>query len=164
MIRLAQPGDIESVVEIYNQAIEAKFQTAFTDKLDIAERTEWFSQFQDDQYPLFVYTEGEQVTGWLSVAPYRQGRGALRYTAEISYYIHTGHQRMGIGQKLLLHALDSCRLLNYKTVLTIILDKNLASIGLMEKFGFEKWAFLPGVADFDGVECGHVYYGLRLSQ
>ena len=164
MIRLAKQEDIESVVEIYNQAIDAKFQTAFTEKLDKVEKLEWFSQFRDSQYPMFVYTESEKVVGWFSVTPYRQGRGALRYTVEISYYIHAHHQRKGIGQKLLQHALDACRQLNYKTAIAIILDKNIPSIRLMEKFGFEKWGHLPFVADFDGVECGHVYYGLRLNK
>jgi len=162
MIRLARQGDMESIVAIYNRAIAAKFQTAFTEQLDAEKSASWFSQFLDKVYPMFVYTEADEVIGWLSISPYRSGREALRYTVEVSYFIHPDHQLQGIGQKLLQHGLDACMGLNYKTVLAIILDKNIASIRLMEKFGFEKWAYLPGVADFDGVECGHLYYGLRL--
>ena len=32
----------------------------------------------------------------------------------------------------------------------------------MEKFGFELWGHLPNIADFDGIECGHVYYGIKV--
>jgi RimJ/RimL family protein N-acetyltransferase len=33
---------------------------------------------------------------------------------------------------------------------------------MMEKMGFQQWGFLPRVADFDGEECGHFYYGKRM--
>ena len=81
---------------------------------------------------------------------------------EISYFIDAAYQGRGIGSALLTYGIRACKDLGYKTALAIILDKNTASIKLMEKFGFQKWAELPGVADFDGVECGHVYYGLNL--
>ena len=44
----------------------------------------------------------------------------------------------------------------------IILDSNQGSIRLLEKYGFKKWGHLPRVADFDGIEVGHLYYGLRI--
>lgn len=40
----------------------------------------WF-----DSVPLTVVT-----TGWLSVSPYRAGREALRFTAEVSYFVDGG--------------------------------------------------------------------------
>ena len=162
MIRLAKIDDLESIVEIYNQAIDAKFQTGFTEQVTVAERTEWFRQHTPAAFPLFVYETDGKVAGWVSVSPYRSGRAALRYTVEISYFVHNGYFNKGIGSQLLEHVLKACSELNYRTVLTIILDKNITSIRLSEKFGFERWGFLPGVADFDGVVCGHVYYGKSL--
>ncbi len=44
----------------------------------------------------------------------------------------------------------------------ILLDVNTSSVGILEKFGFEQWGHLPGVADFDGALCGHLYYGRRV--
>ena len=49
------------------------------------------------------------------------------------------------------------------TLVAILLGDNLASIGLLKKLGFEEWAKLPAVADFDTREVDHVYYGLRVS-
>jgi L-amino acid N-acyltransferase YncA len=162
MIRLAEQRDRESVIAIYNQAIAATFQTAFTEPLGPTEGAEWFARHQGQAYPMFVYEQEETVVGWLIVIPYRSGRGALRYTVEISYFIHSSYQGKGIGRELIEYSLDACRQLGYKTILAIILDRNIPSIRLLEKFGFEKWGYLPGVADFDGTECNHVYYGLRL--
>ena len=162
MIRAAALEDLEDITEIYNQAIDAGFQTGFTERLQVADRVGWFHEHNDGMHPLFVYTADGGVAGWLSVSPYRAGRGAFRYSVEISYFVHSDHRGKGIASQLLVYAINACRQLNYRTAIAIILDKNKPSIKLMEKFGFEKWAYLPGVADFDGVVCGHLYYGLSL--
>ncbi len=164
MIRTAQFKDLESITEIYNQAIDAKFQTGFTERVRVEDRVAWFYEHTHDKFPLVVYMVDDVVAGWLSISPYRAGRGALRYTVEISYFVHSDYKKMGIGSQLLVYGINAARRLHYKTAIAIILDKNEASVKLVEKFGFHRWAFLPGVADFDGVECNHLYYGMKLNE
>ncbi|MDJ0928378.1 MAG: hypothetical protein QNJ73_12105 [Gammaproteobacteria bacterium] len=53
--------------------------------------------------------------------------------------------------------------LNIKTLFAILLDINADSFRILEKFGFRQWGHMPNVADFDGRECGHLYYGLRVA-
>ena len=60
------------------------------------------------------------------------------------------------------YVLSQSKALNFKTLFAIILDKNIASINLLKKFGFVEWGHLPDIADFDGEECGHVYYGRKI--
>ena len=162
MVRLAKIEDVESVVEIYNQAIDARFQTGFMERHSVAGRMDWFRGHLDTEYPLFVCELDGKVVGWFSISPYRPGRVALRYSVEISYFVDNAYFGRGVGTQLVLHGVNACRSLGYKTAIAIIIDTNTASIKLMQKFGFEQWAFLPGVAEFDGVECNHVYYGLKL--
>ena len=162
MIRPATFQDLASVVEIYNQAIDAGFQTAYTRRFTIQERQAWFQKHLAPAYPIFIYEEDNHVIGWLSISPYREDRPALSHSIEISYYIHASHQRKGIGTQLLAHAIPACRLLNYKVALAIIIDRNAGSLRLMENFGFARWGYLPGVAQYHGVRCGHVYCGLIL--
>jgi phosphinothricin acetyltransferase len=57
---------------------------------------------------------------------------------------------------------SQCSKLGIKTLFAIILDDNEASVKLIEKCGYKKWGHLPGVAVFDGVEAGHLYYGKRV--
>jgi len=161
-IRVAEIKDLAPIVEIYNQAVENKFETADTEIIDLKDRQEWFFSHIPDAYPIYVCETNEKLVGWISVSPYRQGRLALRYTVEISYYVHRNFKRQGHGTKLLEYAISECKRMNYRSLFAIILDKNEASINLLTKFGFVKWGHLPNIADFDGVECGHVYYGLRL--
>lgn len=162
MIRTANIKDLESIVEIYNQAIDAGFQTAYTERLRAADRVGWFNDHPESSFPLLVYEQAGSVAGWLSVTPYRPDRGALRYAVEVSYFVHEDSRGIGIGSQLLAAGLERCWKLGYKTLLAILMEPNVASAKLLEKYGFEKWAYLPAVADFDGVECSQVYYGLKM--
>jgi len=71
---------------------------------------------------------------------------------------------MGVASKLVGHAIRECSRLGIKTLIAILLDINVPSVRLLEKFGFQKWGHMPNVADFDGKECSHLYYGLRLGR
>jgi len=33
-----------------------------------------------------------------------------------------------------------------------------------KKFNFQKWGDMPNAAEFDGLECNHQYYGLRIAE
>lgn len=161
-IRLANNVDLESIVDIYNSAVRAGFETADTREIKWSERLPWFRDHIPDSYPIYVYEIDGNIAGWVSISPYRPGRQALRFTVEISYYVHPDFKRQGIGNQLMEHAIAEGKKRKYKTMFAIILDKNEASINLLLKHGFTQWGHLPGVADFNGEECGQVYYGLRI--
>jgi L-amino acid N-acyltransferase YncA len=162
MIRIATSNDLPALVSIYNEAIAARFATADTAPVSVESRRAWFDDHEPDFHPLFVYEEASEVVGWCSLSAYRKGRMALRFTAEISYYVRTDARRKGVASRLVRHALEVCPSLPIKNVFAIVLERNISSLALLEKFGFERWGFLPRVADFDGEECGHYYYGRRV--
>jgi len=60
---------------------------------------------------------------------------------------------------LLQHAVADCPRIKKKNLLAILLDINVASIGLLEKNGFEKWGHFPNIIDLNGRICGQVVYG-----
>lgn len=161
-IRLSVRNDLEAMVEIYNQAILTKRCTADTETFTVEERLAWFEAHQSSEYPLYVYEIDDKVVGYLYFSGYRPGRKAMRFTAEVSYYIHSDYLRQGIGSKFMEFALKKAKELNYKTLIAILLEWNTPSIKLLEKFGFEEWGRLQDIADFDGEICSHLYYGLKL--
>ena len=161
-IRSATLKDYSEIIKIYNHAVDEKFATADTEHITLESRKDWFKQHSPEAYPIYVAEENEEIIGWCSLSPHRPGRKALRTVAEISYYIHKDHRRKGIANNLIKHTIDSAKILHFKNLISILLDKNTVSIHLLEKFGFEKWGHLPEVADFDGVICGQYIYGRKL--
>lgn len=163
LIRYAQTEDLPSIVEIYNQSIPSQRSTGDTRPVSVADRLPWFLEHPPQEHPIFVAEADGEVAGWCSLSAYRPGRAALRFTAEISYYIAGAHHRRGLGTALVKHAVAACPALQIRHLFAIVLEGNRASIGLLEKLGFEQWGYLPRVADFNGTEVGHLYYGRHVT-
>ena len=163
-IRTAIIEDLETIVEIYNQAISAGQRTADITPFTTEDRKKWFEDHTPDKDPILVAEDNNVIVGYLTISPYRPGRMALRHTAEVSCFVHFDHHRQGIASNLLRHAIGMCPSIQIKNLFAIIIDSNQASINLLVKYGFEKWGHLPRVAKFDGIEIGHLYYGLRIGK
>jgi L-amino acid N-acyltransferase YncA len=161
-IRTAESKDIPAIVEIYNQAIAAGQKTGDITPFTTDDRQKWFKDHTPEKYPLCVAEDSRMIVGYLTISPYRPGRMAFRNTAEVSCFVHFDHHHKGVASNLLQHAIDICHSLQIKNLFAIIIDSNQPSINLVVKYGFEKWGYLPRVAEFDGIEFGHLYYGLRI--
>ncbi len=161
-IRTASEKDYADIIKIYNHAVDEKFATADSEYVTVESRKEWLVQHSPDSYPIFVAEEKNEIIGWCSLSPHRPGRKALRTVAEISYYVHKSHRRKGIANSLIKFALNESKTLGFKNLISILLDVNLISIQLLEKFGFEKWGHLPDIAFIDSTVCGQFIYGKKL--
>lgn len=150
-IRLATLKDLKEIVSIYNTAISAGHQTADIELVTAESRIEWFNSHSNERHPIFVTEQENVVVGYLTISPYRPGRGALKNTAEVSFYLSKDYQRQGIGTKLLQHAFVFCRSVNIKSIFAIVIDTNLPSISFLKSNGFSKWGHLPKIAEFDGI-------------
>lgn len=160
-IRIARKEDLHAMTAIYNQAILTRTSTADMETFTVEERLPWFEAHQNKEYPLYVI-EDDEIIGYAYLSAYRPGRRAMQSTVEVSYYVHQGHLRKGIGSRLLDFMIEKARELDYKTVIAILLEVNNGSVRLLEKFGFEEWGRLIDIAEFEEHTCSHLYYGLRL--
>jgi phosphinothricin acetyltransferase len=162
MIRIAILTDLPAIVSIYNEAISLGYAIGITQTKTVESMHTWFEEHIPSKYPIFVYEEENEILGWFSFSPYRQGRDALRFTAEISYFVKSDARRKGVATALIQYAKSACYRLQIKTLFAITLECNPASSALLEKENFQQWGFLPRVADFSGKEYGHFYYGFRI--
>jgi L-amino acid N-acyltransferase YncA len=160
-IKPADISHLDRIIEIYNQAINEGFATADTKPYTVKDKIPWFES-HDSIHPIYISIMENEVVGWLSVSPYRPGRMALSKAREVSYYVDSNYRRRNIASQLLQHAINEAKNLGAESYIAILLDKNMASINILEKFNFQIWGHLPGIADFDGVRCGHLYYGKHL--
>ena len=88
---------------------------------------DFFALHTPDKYPIFLAEVDHAVAGWCSLSPYRPGRMALPFTAEISDYIDRAFHRQGVATRLIHHAIAECPMLQIKTLFGILLERNIAS-------------------------------------
>lgn len=146
MIRDAIAEDLPSIVEIYNSTIPSRMVTADLEPITVESRVAWFEAHSSDRYPLWVLEKDGEVAGWLGFQMF-YGRPAYAGTVEISLYISENFRRQGIGSQLMNHAIEQAPKLGVKTFLGIVFAANLPSLRLLERFGFERWGYLPQVAN-----------------
>lgn len=159
--RLARRSDLPTIVEIYNATIPSREVTADTAPVSVASRERWFAEHAPDKRPLWVVEVQGQVVGWLSFSSF-YGRPAYDKTAELSIYVASEARGRGLGAYLLAAAIDHAPALQVDTLLGFIFGHNLPSLALFDKFGFERWGLLPGVALLDGVERDLAIVGRRV--
>ena len=161
-IRLAQHKDLPAINEIYNQAVQQRFCTAHLEPVELEDRRQWFINHDPARYPVFVAQDEGPVLGWASMGPYREDRQALAHVAEVSYYVEERKRGKGVGGRMLSHLIKAAPEYGFTVLIAILLNRNPASISLLQKYGFEEWGRMPGIAQIGGQEADHLYYGLKL--
>jgi L-amino acid N-acyltransferase YncA len=161
-IRDATLEDLASIVEIYNSIIPDRIVSADTEPVSVEQRLPWLYEHDPARRPIRVAEEDGQVVGWLSLRDFWDGRPAYNETAEIGIYVKEGHRGKGIGGRMLEEAIGRAPDLGIKTLIAGTFAGNELSLRLFERFGFERWAFFPRVAELDGNEQDLVVLGLRL--
>src|SRR6266702_6631975 len=157
-IRDAVEADLPVIVAIYNATVPTRMVTAELEPTTVEARLPWFGEHSPEQYPFWVAELEGRVIGWLDFKKF-QPRCAYRATAEISVYVDEEFRRGGVGHRLLEHAIARAPSLGITALVGLIFGHNEPSLKLFRRLSFERWAFLPGVAQLDGVERDLVMMG-----
>ncbi len=160
LVRNAIESDLPAIVAIYNSTVPGRMVTADTEPVTVDSRLPWFREHTKDR-PLWVVEDDGEILAWLSFQPF-YGRPAYRATAEVSIYVSEAHRQKGLGSMLLARAIAEGPGMGVKTLLGFIFAHNEPSLRLFKKFGFERWGYLPRIAELDGVERDLVIVGRRL--
>ncbi|MEN6344011.1 MAG: N-acetyltransferase family protein [Armatimonadia bacterium] len=161
-IREAREEDLPAILRIYNASIPERIATADTEPVTVESRREWFREHTTRRHPLWVAEIGGQVLGWASLSHFIHDRPAYAATAEISLYVAPECRHQGIGRRLTQAMIEYCPEVGIKTLVALIFGHNTPSLSLCKQLGFERWGFLPGIADLDGVSRDLVILGKKL--
>ena len=133
-IRAATEGDLDAILEIYNDAVINTTATFDTEPRTLEKQRAWFFAHQKN-HPVMVAEESGTIQGWASLSPWSD-RCAYDTTVEVSVYVHRDFRGGGIGSALLQSVILEGKKLEIHTVLSRITQGNEASIHLHEKAGF----------------------------
>jgi phosphinothricin acetyltransferase len=160
-LRDATEADLPAIVAIYNATIPSRMVTADTEPVSVESRFGWFGAHLPARHPLWVIDSDGVVVAWFSFQPF-YGRPAYHATAEISLYVAESYRRRGIGRLLVQEAIRRAPALGLKTLLAFVFGHNQPSLHLLEGEGFERWAFMPGICEMDGVEYDVLILGRKV--
>lgn len=150
IIRDATEADLPAIVAIFNSTIPGRNVSAQLQPVTVEERRPWFAAHSADHHPLWVMEEKETVAGWISLQDFLP-RCAYAGTAEVSVYVQEKFRRRGIARRLLHEVIARGSALGLSALVGHIFAHNEPSLRLFAEVGFERWGFLPGVANLDGV-------------
>jgi L-amino acid N-acyltransferase YncA len=124
------PGDAESVLEIYQAALDggdASFETA----------APTWAAFDAGRLPAhrWVATEGGRVLGWVAVSRVSP-RPAYAGVVEHSVYVDAAARGRGVGRALLAKLIESTEAAGIWTIQSGIFPENRASLALHASAGF----------------------------
>jgi L-amino acid N-acyltransferase YncA len=135
-LRMAQPGDVARICEIYApfcRETAISFEAVPPDENTMEERI----QSVTERYPWLVAEGGDgSVFGYAYATRHRE-RAAYRWSVDFAVYLAPAAKRKGIGTLLYSTLIGICKDLGYHRAFAGITLPNEASIGLHEKLGFQ---------------------------
>jgi phosphinothricin acetyltransferase len=141
--RDAAPADAAAITEILNHYITHSTATFITEPETPEERIRWVHG-RSAAHPAVVAELAESVVAWGALGPFRQ-RAAYHHTVEISVYVHHDFHRRGLGRAILNELLRRARAAKHHVVVGGCCSESVASICLLEGFGFTRVGYFPEV-------------------
>lgn len=136
-IRNLTPADLAAVTAIYEYHTLNSTGTFDETPPSLEEMREQADKVGAQGLPWLVAIEDGEVLGY-AYAMLFHTRWGWRFTLENSVYAAPGHQRRGIGRRLLSELIACCETLGYRQMIAAIGDsENHGSIGLHRAMGFE---------------------------
>ncbi|MBA3662607.1 MAG: N-acetyltransferase [Bacteroidetes bacterium] len=161
MFKHAVVDDLEKIVITYNSTVASRLVTADLEPVSVESKLSWFNSHSKEKRPLWLVLYNDEYAGWMSFNSF-YGRPAYDGTVEVSIYLEEKFRGKGLGKACLQKAIDVCGEFKVQNLLGFIFGHNEPSLNLFYKFGFEKWAHLPKVANMDGIERDLIILGKRV--
>ena len=133
-LRRAHAGDNTQIAGIWNDAVAGPSFTTDTEPRTPEGQRAWLAR-HDDDHPVIVAVDGEDVLAYGSLSPYRD-KPAFRATVEDSVYVKAGRRGAGLGALVLAELLRLARERGHRTVMARIVADNEPSRRLHARLGF----------------------------
>jgi phosphinothricin acetyltransferase len=133
-LRSARKEDIDSITEIYNEAIIKTVATFDTEPKIYEDQKKWFDD-HGSKNPILVAELNGVIVGWTSLSKWSD-RCAYSDSAEISLYVREEYQGKGIGRRLIEAIIQEGEKTGLHTIIARITEGNESSLHLHRSVGF----------------------------
>ena len=137
-------SDIPAITAIYRHYVDntaITFDTEAPGEEAIAEKYAGLSKLG---HPVIIAERDNRVVGYAYASFYRP-RAAYRFTCEDSIYLDPTETGRGLGKRMLTELLVQSKAFGFKQMLAVITADTANSIGIHEKFGFERVGYYKAV-------------------
>ncbi len=136
-IRLATIDDLDAINDIYNYEVLNGIATFDVQERTYEEAEAWFNEHDEQDHPIFVYEQDDEVIGYCSLSTYRK-LDAYAQISEISLYIANDFKSQGYGRLLANYVLEYAKENTQNhNIIAVITSENLISINLFFSLDFK---------------------------
>lgn len=134
-IRQANENDLEAILEIVNYSILHTTANYNYDVQTLEIQTKWLQQKHEQNFPVIVATQDNEVIGFGTYGMFREKIG-YQFTVEHSIYVAPDLIAKGIGKLLMSELIELAKKQKIHTMIGGIDASNTYSIDFHKKFGF----------------------------
>ncbi|WP_223585536.1 GNAT family N-acetyltransferase [Microbacterium sp. OVT16B] len=143
-IRDAEIVDLETITEIYNDAVQNTTAIWNERTVDVDDRAAWLADRFRAGYPVLVASDDDGVLGYATFGDWRPHDG-FRHTVEHSVYVRGDQRGRGIGKALMNELIARARAIGKHVMVAAVASENTGSIVLHERLGFIETGRMPQV-------------------
>ena len=143
-IRDAVQEDFDEITAIYNEVLTNTTAIYNDCPTTREERVAWWRMRQDQGYPVLVATDGSSIAGFGTFGDFRSWPG-YRFTVEGTIHIHSLARGQGVGTEILKGLIVRASAVGKHVMIAGVDSENSASLGFLERFGFERVGHLREV-------------------
>ena len=134
LVRVACAADNRQIAAIWNHEALATAATTDTEPRTAHAQRAWL-RAHDEEYPVVVAVEDDEVLAFGALAPYRP-KPSYRRTVEDSVYVKDGYRGKGLGSLVLERLVARARARGHHSMVARITGVNEPSLRLHERHGF----------------------------
>ncbi|MBJ6988507.1 MULTISPECIES: GNAT family N-acetyltransferase [unclassified Devosia] len=137
-------SDVPAITRIYKHYVDNTAITFDTEAPNEAGIAEKYAALVELGHPVITAERDGRVVGYAYASFYRP-RAAYRFTCEDSIYLDPAEKGRGLGKLMLTELLAQAKAFGFRQMLAVITSDTANSIGIHEKFGFERVGYYSAV-------------------
>ena len=138
-VRGYRADDLPEMARIWNRVVEGGIAFPQENPLPLEEAGEFFAA---QSFSGVAEAEGK-VFGLYILHPNNVGR--CGHIANCSYAVDEGVRGRGVGEKLVLHSLETAKEMGFRIMqFNAVVKANLGALRLYERLGFQRLGVIPG--------------------